>query len=137
MTEWPTSTKVYTGFGCTSSYREFGDRVNSFNTIAADAGLSCGASQILPCVHLAPHLGLKFVTNSSTCNSRLSFCGNYTHPLPSDLAHIVKFPAPLENQLSLLKRQALRRHDVCWGLTLRRLMSYIYIYIWSTHSWCF
>jgi len=22
-------------------------------------------------------------------------------------------------------------------LTLRRLMSYIYIYIWSTHSWCF
>ena len=23
------------------------------------------------------------------------------------------------------------------SLTLRRLMSYIYIYIWSTHSWCF
>jgi len=23
------------------------------------------------------------------------------------------------------------------NLTLRRLMSYIYIYIWSTHSWCF
>ena len=23
------------------------------------------------------------------------------------------------------------------ALTLRRLMSYIYIYIWSTHSWCF
>ena len=23
------------------------------------------------------------------------------------------------------------------SLTFRRLMSYIYIYIWSTHSWCF
>jgi len=28
--------------------------------------------------------------------------------------------------------------QVCWeSLTLRWLMSYIYIYIWSTHSWCF
>ena len=25
----------------------------------------------------------------------------------------------------------------CLWLTLRWLMSYIYIYIWSTHSWCF
>jgi hypothetical protein len=46
--------------GCTSSYGGFGDRVNSCNTIAADAGLSCGASQIVPCVHLAAYLGLKF-----------------------------------------------------------------------------
>ena len=26
---------------------------------------------------------------------------------------------------------------ILYILTLRRLMSYIYIYIWSTHSWCF
>ena len=39
------------------------------------------------------------------------------------------------------KDSATYKHTtMCTGfiwLTLRRLMSYIYIYIWSTHSWCF
>jgi len=79
---------------CTS-YGEFGGRENSCNTIAAQAGLRCGASQIVPCVHLAPYVELKFVTNTSNCYLCLSFCGKYTHPLPYDFAHIVKFPVPL------------------------------------------
>ena len=48
---------------------------------------------------------------------------------------VVRFPADEENFSLLQNIQASSWTQLASCLTLRRLMSYIYI--WSTHSWCF
>ena len=52
-------------------------------------------------------------------------------PLSAELASICYLLALLAHHFLHLSRIRVK------SLTLRWLMSYIYIYIWSTHSWCF
>ena len=53
------------------------------------------------------------------------------NPLKPELNPIYYFLALLAHHFHHVSRIRVKT------LTFRRLMSYIYIYIWSTHSWCF
>lgn len=77
--------------------------------------------------HIFPTLGFKFVTN--TCRR---FCWTFIPQMLLDLAHILKFPVLLRNNVAFPERQVLRR---CFELMNLNSVSYRCFYAISAILW--
>ena len=67
-----------------------------------------------------------------------SYCGHGEYPVWNAFNPLKPELNPICYLLALLAHHFLHVSRIrVKSLTFRRLMSYIYIYIWSTHSWCF